>query len=411
MAIARRGRLTGLHEYRAEILARIHPLEPLELALLEALGCVLADDVTTDAPVPRMTRATADGFAVVAGLVRPDAEMRIIGAASAGDRTDEEVGAGEAVRVASGAPIPAGADAVIPHGAATERGDRVTVAQVPSPDAYVRPTGAEFAAGQTVVGAGRRLGAPDLGMLAAVGRADVMVHPRPRVVVLSTGDEVVEPGAPLGRDQLYDANSYALTAAAREAGATGYRRPIVPDDPAQVRDAFEGALLNADLIVVTGGTSDGPDDHVRQVMSELGDVAIRRVGIEPGSSQLFGFLGEGEHPVPAFGLPGDPVSAFVAFEIFVRPALRVMQGRTDVNRTRVTAVLDEPVSSAADHVSFERVRLERRDDGWHAVPTGGRQGTSLASVVAAHGLAEVPADRTDVTPGEQVIVHLLVEAT
>lgn len=243
-----------------------------------------------------------------------------------------------------------------------------------------------------------------MGMLAAVGRSQVLVHPRPRVAVLSTGDELAEPGVALRPGQIRDVNSFMLTAMAREAGATAVRSPIVRDDRRALAEAIEGALSHADLLVTSGGVSAGRYDFVKQVLSQLGDVAFRKVGMQPGMPQAFGFISG----VPCFGLPGNPVSAFVSFEVFVRPALRRLQGRTDLNRPRVSAVLDEPLSSAPHRVAFLRVKLRRSDGVWHARPTGPQGSSLLHSAVDADGLAEVPANRTDVPAGETVVVHLLV---
>jgi molybdopterin molybdotransferase len=258
-----------------------------------------------------------------------------------------------------------------------------------------------------------RVNAPLLAMLASVGRQRVMVHPRPRVVVLSTGDELIEPGEELDPGQLHDSNSFMLTAMAREAGTLAFRHPIVPDDRDALREALEGALVQGDLVITSGGVSAGRYDLVKEVLADLGDVAFSKVGMQPGMPQAFGFVGPDQaSAVPCFGLPGNPVSAFVSFEVFVRPALRRMQGRTDLNRPRVTAVLDEAVTSPEHKVSFLRVTLRRSEDGgWRAASTGAQGSGLLHSVVAAHGLAEVPVGRTRVEAGEQLLVHLLVDAT
>ncbi|MGH3665785.1 MAG: molybdopterin molybdotransferase MoeA, partial [Egibacteraceae bacterium] len=255
-----------------------------------------------------------------------------------------------------------------------------------------------------VLRTGQRLGAADVGMLAAVGRDRVLVHPKPRVAVISTGDELVEPGVVPGPGQIRDANSYTLTAMAREAGATAFRSDIVRDDRRALAEAFEGAMAHADLLVTSGGVSAGRYDLVKQVLEQLGDVSFRKVGMQPGMPQSFGRIGR----VPCFGLPGNPVSAFVSFEVFVRPAIRRLQGRTDLNRPRVNAIVDEPLHSPPHRVSFIRVTLRRSSGVWHVLPTGPQGSGILRSAVEADGLAEVPADRTDVPVGEAVVVHLLV---
>jgi molybdopterin molybdotransferase len=397
--------LIELNRYRQQLLSRIGPLEPLALGLLEAHGCVLAEDVKSDADIPPFANSAMDGYAVRASDTYPGAELDLVGEIAAGQQPGSPLGAGEAVRIMTGAPIPPGADTVVPVELAQEVGDRVVLREVGRRGRHVREPGEDVRAGDVVLRAGRRLGAADVGMLAAVGATNVLVHPRPRVVILSTGDELLEPGAPSRPGAIRDANSYALTALARESGATAFRLPIVPDDRRQLQEAFEGALTQADLLVTTGGVSAGRYDYVKQVLATLGDVRFSKVGMQPGMPQAFGFLGT----VPCFGLPGNPVSAYVSFEVFVRPALRRMQGRTDINRPRVTAVLEDEIESPADKVSFLRVKLRRSEGTWHASITGSQGSGILRSVVDADGLAEVPTGRTSLFPGERVVVHLLVD--
>jgi molybdopterin molybdotransferase len=397
--------LIELNRYRQTLLSRIGPLEPIGLGLLEAHGCVLAEDVAAETDIPPFPNAGMDGFAVRAADTYPGAELDLVGEIAAGTEASHPLGAGEAFRIMTGAPVPEGADSVIPLEAASENGTRVILHESGRRGRHIRPAGQDVGAGEVVLRAGRRLGAADVGMLAAVGLTHVQVHPRPRVVVLSTGDELQEPGEPVRPGTIRDANSYALTALARESGATAFRMPIVPDDPRQLQEAFEGALTQADLLVTTGGVSAGRYDYVKQVLAQLGDVRFSKVGMQPGMPQAFGFLGT----VPCFGLPGNPVSAYVSFEVFVRPALRRMQGRTDLNRPRVTAVLEDEIESPANKVSFLRVKLRRTDSTWHAHTTGNQSSGILRSVVEADGLAEIPSGRTSLFPGERVVVHLLVD--
>ena len=403
--------LVPLDGYRSGILSRIMPLQPIELALLEAHGCVLAEDVHAAEAIPHFDNSAMDGYAVVAGGVEAATPLEILGESAAGSPADVTVVPGTAVRIMTGAQIPVGADAVVPVERADEDDGKVVLAEVPRAGDHVRRAGEDVQAGAVVLPAGARLQAAALGMLASVGRDRVRVHPRPRLVVLSTGDELVDPGLRLGPGQLHDSNSFVLTAQAREAGATCYRQPIVPDDTEQLREAFEGALSQADVLLTSGGVSAGRYDHVRDVLAELGDVAFTKVAMKPGMPQAFGFIeGEGD-PVPCFGLPGNPVSAFVSFEIFVRPAIRRLQGRSDLNRPRIAAVLDEAVDTPPGKVTFLRVTLQRGEGTWRASTTGPQGSGLLHSVVAAHGLAEIPAERTRVERDERVLVHLLVDAT
>jgi molybdopterin molybdotransferase len=226
--------------------------------------------------------------------------------------------------------------------------------------------------------------------------------------VISTGDELVEPDTRLSPGHIYDSNSFMLTAMAREAGAVATRSTIVRDQRRALVEAFEGALAHADTILTTGGVSAGRYDLVKQVLALMGDIKARKVGMQPGMPQAFGLLRREGQRVPCFGLPGNPVSAFVSFEVFVRPALRRMQGRSDINRPRVTAVLDEPVTSPPHKVSFLRVRLRRDGAVWRAIPTGPQGSGILTSAVDADGLAEVPAEVTRIEANQSVVVHLLV---
>ncbi|MGH8933408.1 MAG: molybdopterin molybdotransferase MoeA [Egibacteraceae bacterium] len=403
--------LVPLERYRREVLARIRPLEPIHLGLLEAHGCVLAEDVVAPADVPGFANSAMDGYAVHAEGVTVGDEMAVVGEIAAGSGELISPEPGEAVRIMTGAPVPPGADAVVPVELAEEVGGRVRLLLAPSPGMNVREAGEDVRAGEVVLEAGRRLGAADIGMCAAVGLGNVLVHPRPRVVVISTGDELAEPDAQqLGPGKIRDSNSYTLTTMAREAGATSYRLPIVRDDRAALLDAFGGAIAHADLVVTSGGVSAGRYDLVKEVLAELGDVRFRKVGMQPGMPQAFGCVTRDvDHQLPCFGLPGNPVSAYVSFEIFVRPAIRRLQGRVDLNRPRITAVLDDPANSPPHKVSFLRVMLSREGDVWHAKSTGAQGSGILRSAVLADGLAEIPAGVTHVEAGERVVVHLLVD--
>lgn len=392
------------------MLKRITPLKPIKLGLLEAHGCVLAEDVVAATNVPAFANAAMDGYAIRATEVAEGDELKVVGEIAAGAAQLVEPGPGQAVRIMTGAPLPSGADAVVPIEVADDLEDRVRLRVSLRPGSNVRAAGEDVRAGETVLKVGTLLGAADIGMCAAVGLGEILVHPRPRVVVVSTGDELAEPGAPLAPGQIRDSNSYTLTTMAREAGATAYRLPIVRDDPRALRKAFEGALGHADLVVTSGGVSAGRYDFVKEVLSQLGDVRFAKVGMQPGMPQAFGYvIRDGAHQVPCFGLPGNPVSAYVSFEVFVRPVIRRLQGRTDLYRPRVTAVLDEPVRSPAHKVSFLRVTLHRSGGQWHARSTGAQGSGILRSVVLADGLAEVPASVTEVPTGERLVVHLLVD--
>jgi molybdopterin molybdotransferase len=398
--------LVPLDRYRRDALTRIPPLEPIELALLEAHGCVLAEDIDAPADVPPFRNSAMDGFAVRGGDARKGAALAVVGEVAAGYERAIELEAGQAVRIMTGAPLPPGADTVVPVELTSEDGDEVRLTSKVPGGANVRPAGESVRAGERVLEAGRRLDAADVGILAAVGRSHVCVRPRPRVVIIATGDELVEAGAALGPGQIADSNSYMLTAMARESGATAYRHHVVRDDRRALEDAFEDALVQGDLLVTSGGVSVGRYDLVREVLASFGEVQAVKVAMQPGMPQAFGFIRD----VPCFGLPGNPVSSYVSFEIFVRPAIRRMQGRADLNRPRVSAIADEPIDSPKQKVSFPRVKLTREPDGWHARLTGAQGSGVLRSLVDADGLGEVPVGRTRVAAGERLVVHLLTEA-
>jgi molybdopterin molybdotransferase len=404
------GGLEPLDRYRNGVLSRVSALEPIELALLEAHGCVLAEDVTAPSAIPGFDNSAMDGYAVSARDLDAGTALHVVDESAAGSPAAQAVAPGRAVRVMTGGLLPQGTAAIAPVEVVEERGERIVLREAAVPGAHIRRAGEDVAPGTVVATAGTRLGAGEIGMLAAVGRKQVRVHPRPRVVVLSTGDELVDPGEELAPGRIHDSNSYMLTAMAREAGAMAVRHPTIGDDRRLLQEAFEGALVNADLLVTSGGVSAGRYDLVKEVLAQVGDVRFTPVAMQPGKPQAFGFVGRDAASIPCFGLPGNPVSSFVSFEVFVRPAIRRLQGRTDLNRPRVSAVLDELVRSPAGKVSFLRVRLERPEGGgWRARPSGGQGSHMLHSLVEAHGLAEIPADRTVVDAGEAVVVHLLVE--
>jgi molybdopterin molybdotransferase len=409
MAVTDPTELTPLEQHRRDVLTRVVPLEPIALGLIEAHGCVLAEDVVAPADIPAFANSAMDGYAVDSASTVPGDPIPLVGEIAAGATGEESVRPGTAVRIMTGAPLPPGTDAVIPVELAEEKAGEVRFREKPRSGDHVRPPGADVRGGTQVLAGGRRLGAADIGMLAAIGRSSVMVRPKPRVVIISTGDELIDIDTPLGPGKVRDSNSYMLTAMAREAGAQPHRTEPVPDDRRALADAFVGAMVHADLLVTSGGVSAGKFDYVKDVLAQLGDVQFRKVGMQPGMPQAFGFLSPGGgHAIPCFGLPGNPVSAFVSFEIFVRPALRRLQGRSDLNRPRVTAILEEDVTSPPHKVSFLRVKLRREGPQWHARLTGPQGSQLLHSAVAADGLAEVPAERTQLAAGDTVLVHLLV---
>lgn len=399
--------LLSVEEARERVLSRIQPLQPLQLPLTEAYGCVLAEEVVADRDIPDFASSAMDGFAVrsseVAGA-SPDSpvQLRIAGRALIGRRPEGTVGGGEAMRIATGAPIPAGADAVVPVENCEVVSEVVRVfASVPE-GKHVRPSGEDLRAGATLVAAGRRLQGPELGLLATAGVSHPLVHPRARVVVLSTGDELIPPTQTAEFGQIRDSNAYTLFGALREAGAVPVMAGIVVDDVDALRDAVLSHLVQADAFVSSGGVSVGERDVVKAAFLHRGELDFFKVAMQPGMPQGFGHI-EGK---PYFGLPGNPVSVFVSFEVFIRPALMKMMGRGHLFRPEIPARLEAEVSGPRGKTQFARVRVRRADDGWIAAPTGGRGSNLIATVARANGFAVIPPGVETAPEGSEVRVML-----
>jgi molybdopterin molybdotransferase len=400
--------LVPMQEARQRVLSAIAPLSPLELPLQEAHGCVLAQDVLAERDMPDFASSAMDGFAVRSGDVAAatpsePVELRIVGRALIGHRPESTVGGGEAVRIATGAPVPAGADTIVPIENAEVVGATVRIRAGNPEGKHVRPAGEDARSGQPLVRAGRRLGAPEMGLLAAAGASHPLVRPRPRVVVLSTGDELISPSQPPEFGQVHDSNAYLLFGALREAGASPVMAGIVPDDVDSFRENVLNHLVQADAFVSSGGVSVGERDVVKAAFFRRGDVEFFRVAMQPGMPQGFGHV-EGK---PYFGLPGNPVSVFVSFEVFIRPALMKMMGRTQLFRPEVRAALTQEVVGPKGKTQFARVLVRRRADGsYSATPTGGRGSNLIATVSRANGLAVVPPGVERVAEGDEVTVWL-----
>jgi molybdopterin molybdotransferase len=404
--------LIAFEEARARVLDRLRPLPPRRVPLTEALGCVLAADVAAGEDLPPFANSAMDGFALRSEDVRgadqgSPVDLRVVGEVFAGSAKLPRVEPGTAVRIMTGGPLPPGADAVVPVERTETSGETVRVQLAPPERGFVREAGGDVRAGAVVLERGRPVDPAAVGMLASVGCHQVPVHPKPRVSVVSTGDELVDPGEPLGSGQIRDSNSWLLVAQAKAAGAEAFRCGRLQDDPDALRRGFALAAAEGDFVVTSGGVSVGERDYTKRVLAELGDVASWRVAMQPGMPQAFGTAAG----TPLFGLPGNPVSCFVVFEVLVRPALRRLAGMPDdrLDRPRVMARLAEPVRSPAGRLSFLRVRLEAGDDALSASLTGAQGSGVLSSVVAADGLAVIPADQTELPAGAEVSVILLRE--
>lgn len=375
----------------------------LDVLLADSVGCVLAEDVQAPFDLPVADLAACDGYAVrardLAGA-HPEhpVELPVTTEIKAGDVEPAGLAPGAAIRIASGAPMPAGSDAVLALDF-TDRGDaRVSARTAPAAGENIRRRAEDVSAGTTVLRSGERVGARQVALLAGVGRSRVAVHPRPRVVILSIGDEVVEPGQPARPGAVFDANGHALATAVADAGAQTFRVPPVRDDRQVLRETIEDQLVRADLIVTTGGISYGSADTVREVLGGFGTVRFDNVAAWPGHMLGVGTVGEG---TPIFCLPGDPVSAQVSFEVYVRPALRLMQGWTALNRPSVRARMDRSWYSPRGRREFVRVRLSGDPHaGYTATVMGTPAALLLSAMAESNGLAVVPESVTDVRGGD-----------
>ncbi|QUW91867.1 Molybdopterin molybdenumtransferase 2 [Streptomyces sp. V17-9] len=427
-------RLWSVQEHLDDVLATVRPLDPIELNLLDAQGCVLVDDITVPLSLPPFDNSSMDGYAVrvtdVAGASEEfPAVLEVVGDVAAGQADPVTVGPGQAARIMTGAPLPPGAEAVVPVewtdgglGEGPVAGMRarslapegarghVHVYRPAEERAHVRAKGSDVRSGDRALSAGTVLGPPQIGLLAAIGRGTVRVRPRPRVVVLSTGSELVQPDEQLASGQIYDSNSFALTAAARDAGAIAYRVGAVTDDADTLRSTIEDQLVRADLMVTTGGVSVGAYDVVKEALAHVGDedepgggVDFRKLAMQPGKPQGFGSIGPDHTPLLA--LPGNPVSSYVSFELFVRPAIRTLMGLPDVHRPTVTASLaaDKALTSPKGRRQFLR---GSHTDG-SVTPVGGAGSHLVAALAHANALIVVPEDTESVEPGAEVEVVLL----
>jgi molybdopterin molybdotransferase len=375
----------------ARVLAAIRPLTPVTLGLEEAEGTVLAQDATARCPLPSFDNSAMDGYAVHASDVAqagPAAPviLPVADQIPAGDTRNLTLVPGTCMRIMTGAMMPAGADAVVPV-EWTDGGTQKARFSQPAPAGNaIRWRGDDVAEGEVLLPAGTRLGPPQIALLAAGGHGSALARPRPRVTVIATGNELAEPGTPLTPGRIWDSNSYMLSAAVRQAGGVA-RRYRVADDPQAVLAALEEHSGPADLLITSGGVSMGGEhDVVKAALAGHADVSFRKIAMQPGMPQGFGVVGTG--PTPIFTLPGNPVSAFVSFQLFVRPVLQALQGLVPVPLPTVRAVLDGPLHSPAGRRSFLRGVL---DAGAGTVtPLTGQGSHQLGALARANALIVVP---------------------
>ncbi|HZQ97777.1 MAG TPA: gephyrin-like molybdotransferase Glp [Chloroflexota bacterium] len=394
------------------VLARFAPLPAVESPILDVLGQVVAEDVRAGFDVPPLTNAAMDGYAVRAADVAVASEVAPVALAvvedlPAGRCAVHRVEPGTAIRIMTGAPLPDGADAVVPFELTDEargatRRSRVRVFASIRPGTNIRLAGEDVRRGEVMLPAGTTIRPAEVGLLATMGRATVPVHRRPRVAILSTGDEVLEPGEPLAPGKIYDANSFTVAAMVRCAGGVPIRLGVARDRVDDLIARVE-RLDQVDLLVTSAGVSVGDYDVVKQALTTAGEVTFYQVRMRPGRPLAFGHL----RGVPLLGLPGNPVASAISFELFGRPAVMRMLGRSSWARQEITARFDGAIDNYDGRRSFYRVSVERGPGGFVARLTGPQGSGILTSMVKADGLMVIPEDRRRVGPGEEVVVRLL----
>ena len=396
-------------EHLAACLEIARPAAPLDVVLLDAVGCVLAEDVVADIDLPSADLAGLDGYAVMSAGLAGAAEatpvaLEVMDAVRAGDVRPTRLVPGAAVLIDSGAPLPLGADAVVPW-MLTDRGQsRVQVRAAVSAGQNVRRRAADVAAGTTVLPRGSRVSARQIALLAGIGRYRVKVMPAPRVVIVSIGDELVEPGQPRDPGDVFDANGHALASAVTDAGGRAFRVAAVPDELSALAETIEDQLVRADLVITTGGLSAGQGDTVKEVLAPLGSVRFDAVAMVPGRQLGLGTVED----TPIFCLPGDPVTAQIAFETFVRPVLRQIAGRRNLHRSSLPASISTGWHSPPGKREFVPVRLTGSPSrGYTAVPTSPPGATRLLGLARANAIAVVPETTHTVVAGETLHCLLL----
>lgn len=409
--------LLTIAEHRSAVLALVAPLPAVEVDVAHAAGHVLAHDVVARTDLPAWDNSAMDGWAVrrddvVGATPEAPVTLRVLADLPAGSDAEPQVVPGTAARIMTGAPVPPGADAVVPvehtdgfvEHAQDGRGrtlrDTVRVDRAPGPAAHIRRAGEDVHAGDVVLRAGTALGPARVAAAASAGAGTVRVHRRPRVVVVPTGSELVQPGVPLRRGQVADSNSLLLVAAARAAGCDAVRVPAVPDDPERLRAVLTEQEAAADLVVTTGGVSVGAYDVVKAALTGWGDVRFVRVAMQPGKPQGLGRLPGG---TPVLCLPGNPVSAHVSFEVFVRPALMRLRGVERLDRPTMRAEVADGWRTPPGRAQYMPVALERGDDGVlraRRAVAGGSGSHLVAGLAQSDGLAFVDADVSEVRAGD-----------
>lgn len=389
------------------MLVPLAPLEAISLPLAAAHGLVLIEDAVAGHPLPPFDNSAMDGYAVRRTDVQGATEgapvvLDVLGEVRAGGSNEVEVRSGGAVRIMTGAAIPRGADAVVPVEVTSETGGAVSIAAAPPPGGHIRPAGDDIRAGATVVTAGEQLGPGELAVLASLGLSPIEVHRRPRVAIVTTGDELVDPEAELRPGIIRDSNRIAMASLVSEAGAEASKTLRAADTAEAVESTLAEAAADADLIVVAGGVSVGRYDFVRSTVEQLGAVDFWRVAMQPGKPVVSGLVKD----TPMIGLPGNPVSVHVSFEQFARPAIRRLLGCRSLLRPRLRATLTAPLDKRPGRRHFVRVKLAFGREGVVASPTGGQGSHIQSSLVGCDGLAIFAEEATHLDAGATVEVEV-----
>ena len=412
--------MISVDEALAEILSHIRPLEPERVPILDAQGRVLAEQIVSDIAVPPFDNSAMDGYAVRSADVAqatPESPVRlaVVDSVAAGSVAGMRVASGTAIRIMTGAPLPQGADAVVPYEDTSDfdrpKGERLSApadeiwirAAVRARD-HVRPAGEDIYEGEQVMAPGRVIRAQEIGVLASLGHESVLIHRRPKVAILATGDELLEVHEALQPGKIRNSNEYTNAALVTRTGGIPIRLGIARDTKAHLTEKIrDGLERGADLFLTSGGVSVGDYDVVKDVLGSEGRMQFWQVRMKPGKPLAFGLLRGG---VPLIGLPGNPVSAMVSFEQFARPAILKMLGHTDLAKPVVRAVLDEPVSNSGRR-GFIRVIVTQREGQYHARTTGEQGSGVLTSMSKANGLAIIPEGIVHVDKGSEVTVQML----
>jgi molybdopterin molybdotransferase len=408
--------MISVEEAQQRILGYFHILDNEETPLLGALDRVLAEDITARFSVPPHDNTAMDGYAVLAGDTSGAShdhprQLSVIFDLAAGHTTSINVLPGTAMRIMTGAPMPAGADAIVPFEETDESSQptgrprsHIAVYKEAKVGANIRRAGEDIRAGETVLHTGALLRPADLGVIASLGYASVRVIRRPRVAILATGDELAEPGETLAAGQIYNSNNYTIAAAVQRAGGIpiilGIARDRLDDITAKIHAAVDA---QSDFLLTSAGVSVGEFDLVKKVLATEGEISFWRVRMKPGKPLAFGRIGA----MPHLGLPGNPVSSLVSFDLLARPALLVMQGRTRLQRPQVEAVFDDELTHKDNRRHYLRVIVEQRDGIYHARLTGEQGSGILTSMAHANGLAVVSEFATSVKRGERLPVIML----